>query len=58
MAKASDVELLRFLSLDTDKQAVKLEALREAIVEDEDFRWARIKLDNKKPRYELPAPVS
>jgi hypothetical protein len=57
MSKTQDIELLRFLNLSDDKQAAKMEALRDAIVEDEDFRFSRIKLDGKKPRYELPAPV-
>lgn len=52
-----DMELLRFCGLPKDKQATKMEALRENILEDEDFRFPRVKLDGKKPRYEVPAPV-
>jgi hypothetical protein len=52
-----DTELLRFCNLREDKQATKMEALRENILEDPDFRLPRIKLDGKKPRYELPMPV-
>jgi hypothetical protein len=37
--------------------AAKLEQIREALVEDEDWRFGRIKIDGKKPRYELPAPT-
>jgi len=53
----SNKELLRFCNLSEDKQATKMEALRENILEEEDFRFPRIKLDSRKPRYELPMPV-
>ena len=37
--------------------AAKLEQIREAIQEDEDWRFGRLKLDGKKPRFELPTPT-
>jgi len=36
----------------------KLEQIREVLEEDEDWRFGRIKMDGKKPRFELPAPTS
>jgi len=35
----------------------KLEQIREVLQDDEDWRFGRIKMDGKKPRFELPAPT-
>lgn len=35
----------------------RLEKIREVLAEDEDWRFGRIKIDGKKPRFELPAPT-
>ena len=43
------------LRLPSDK---KMEQIREVLEEDEDWRFGRIKMDGKKPRFELPAPTS
>jgi hypothetical protein len=34
----------------------KLEQIREIITEDEDYRFGQIKIQTKRPQYELPAP--
>ena len=46
-----EVDLLRIPS------TRKMEKLRDILENDEDFRFDRIRLDNKKPRYELPEPT-
>ena len=38
--------------------STKMERIREALTEDEDWRFGRIKMEGKKPRFELPAPTS
>lgn len=53
----SDVELLRYCNLSKEEQTTKLEDLRETILEEDEFRFPRIKLDSTKPRYELPRPI-
>jgi len=35
----------------------KLEQIRGVLAEDEDWRFGRVRLDGKKPRFELPAPT-
>ena len=35
----------------------RLEKIREVLAEDEDWRFGRIKIDGKKPRFELPEPI-
>lgn len=35
----------------------RLEKIREVLAEDEDWRFGRINIDSKKPRFELPAPT-
>jgi hypothetical protein len=35
----------------------KLEQIREVLQDDEDWRFGRVKMDGKKPRFELPAPT-
>jgi len=47
----AEVDLLRIPS------SRKMEKLRDIMENDEDFRFDRIRLDNKKPRYELPEPT-
>ncbi len=47
----AEVEMLRIPS------SRKMEKLRDIMENDEDFRFDRIRLDNKKPRYELPEPT-
>lgn len=37
--------------------AKKLNTIREILVEDEEFRFPRVKLDRDKPRYHLPEPL-
>ena len=46
------------LKLKIPTTETKMERIREALQEDEDWRFGKIKLDGKKPRFELPAPTS
>lgn len=57
MSKKTPLEdQLRFVRLSEAKQETKLEAITEHMQE-EDFRFDRVRLDTKRPRYELPAPT-
>ena len=53
-ARTKDEEEVDLLRIPSSR---KMEKLRDIMENDEDFRFDRIRLDNKKPRYELPEPT-
>ncbi len=52
--KKKDEEIEDLLRIPSDR---KLEKIRDILENDEDFRFPRIVLDSKKPKFELPEPT-